>query len=445
MPDKENDKIIKDAADHYHPAYDEKAWEKMEQLLNLHLPQKKKRRKIIFFLLPLLLAGGLIFYIVAENGKESFPPAKKITISTDKAEKSISAPASSDLPGAIIRGVSSDKQKSYRQSTERKKNILQKLPTNTGKNITVVTNTNSNYRLENNSIENNSDNKKVITADKKVLNQGDADHKNNSAFELPSTSTVVPSSSQKDLVNQQENKQDTLLHIPVVNEPENIVNSEKAQSTFTKKETKTSKNSFAKNFGISISVGPDISGAKLSNPGKVAINFGLGFSYVISPSFSLRTGFYAAKKIYSVGPDDYKATAGTGNYNYLENIDANCIVYSIPLNINYNFKKVKNHNWFISTGLSSYLMKRETYEYYYKYPSGQTYTKDWTIHNENQNFLSVLNLSGGYQYTFNNRISIIAEPYVNLPLSGVGAGKVNLKSGGILFSFTVKPFLKKDN
>jgi hypothetical protein len=90
-------------------------------------------------------------------------------------------------------------------------------------------------------------------------------------------------------------------------------------------------------------------------------------------------------------------------------------------------------------------MKRETYEYYYKYPSGQTYTKDWTIHNENQNFLSVLNLAGGYQYTFNNRISIIAEPYVNLPLSGVGAGKVNLKSGGILFSFTVKPFLKKDN
>jgi hypothetical protein len=89
-------------------------------------------------------------------------------------------------------------------------------------------------------------------------------------------------------------------------------------------------------------------------------------------------------------------------------------------------------------------MKRETYEYYYKYPSGQTNTKDWTIHNQNQNFLSILNLSGGYQYYFNNRISVMAEPYVNLPLSGVGAGKVKLKSGGILFTLTVKPFLKKD-
>ena len=32
MWDDENDKRIKEAADHYHPAYDDTAWEKMEQI-----------------------------------------------------------------------------------------------------------------------------------------------------------------------------------------------------------------------------------------------------------------------------------------------------------------------------------------------------------------------------------------------------------------------------
>ena len=50
---------IREAAENHHPAYDEKAWEKMEKLLDKHLPQKKDdRRRIIFFLLLFLLLGG---------------------------------------------------------------------------------------------------------------------------------------------------------------------------------------------------------------------------------------------------------------------------------------------------------------------------------------------------------------------------------------------------
>ena len=56
------DKKIKEAAENHHPAYDEKAWTKMEKLLDKHLPQKKDdRRRIIFFLLLffLLVGGGI--------------------------------------------------------------------------------------------------------------------------------------------------------------------------------------------------------------------------------------------------------------------------------------------------------------------------------------------------------------------------------------------------
>ncbi len=450
MPDEANDKRIKEAAEHYHPAYDDKAWEKMEQLLNQHLPQKKKRRRFIFFLLPLILSGGAILFIVTENGLKDATHDQEITFSTGKNVKPTPTPLSSNSFDGMSKNPSSENPEINQLTSGRKETVSQRPHPGSRKNATDATGTT--FPIEKEWQENYlKNNRKNLTAREETKTEQVNFAANNPINE--SNSVVEPLSSSDNLsineintLNQKENNKDNQLSKPAVNKSANLAKTEKDQPTATKskKEAKWANNTFVNNFGISISAGPDISGAYLNNPGKIAINIGLGISYIISPSFTLRTGFYAARKIYSVGPDDYKATTGTGNYYYLKNIAANCLVYSIPLNINYNFKKVKNHIWFLSTGLSSYLMKRETYKYYYKYPSGQSYTKDWTIDNKNQNFLSVLNLSGGYNYSFNNRISVMAEPYINLPLSGVGAGKVKLKSAGILFTVTVKPFLKKE-
>ena len=88
-------------------------------------------------------------------------------------------------------------------------------------------------------------------------------------------------------------------------------------------------------------------------------------------------------------------------------------------------------------------MKKESYSYYYKYPNGNEVSKLWSISNQNQHYFSVLDLSAGYEYSFSKRTSLLAEPYLKMPLSGIGAGKVKLNSGGILFTFTLKPFYKK--
>ena len=50
-----DNKII-EAAEQHHPPYDEKAWRKMEKLLNQNLPiEKDDRRRILFFLLLLFI------------------------------------------------------------------------------------------------------------------------------------------------------------------------------------------------------------------------------------------------------------------------------------------------------------------------------------------------------------------------------------------------------
>ncbi|MBL0183793.1 MAG: hypothetical protein IPP96_16500 [Chitinophagaceae bacterium] len=63
------DHIIRDAAENHHPTYNDKAWEKMEAMLDKQLPQKKDRRKYIFFLLFFLLLGGeFIFCLPGKPG-----------------------------------------------------------------------------------------------------------------------------------------------------------------------------------------------------------------------------------------------------------------------------------------------------------------------------------------------------------------------------------------
>ena len=155
----------------------------------------------------------------------------------------------------------------------------------------------------------------------------------------------------------------------------------------------------------------------------------------------MRTGFYFAKKIYNAAPDQYHTPGG--NYPYLTDVDATCKIYEIPVSLSYSFGQRKKHNWFGSVGLSSFIMKKEDYTYNYKTPAGQTYTYYRGVSNENKHYFSVLNLSGGYQYQLNKRLSLQAEPYFKIPLGGVGQGKVKLNSAGILFTLTVKPFAKR--
>jgi hypothetical protein len=119
-------------------------------------------------------------------------------------------------------------------------------------------------------------------------------------------------------------------------------------------------------------------------------------------------------------------------------------VYEIPVAVYYDFKQIKNHNWFSSIGLSSFLMKKESYDYLYKTNTGQTWNYVKIISNENKHYLSVITLSGGYKYKLNNRFSLIAAPYLKIPLSGIGLGKIKLNSTGLLFTIAIKPFTKKE-
>jgi hypothetical protein len=159
----------------------------------------------------------------------------------------------------------------------------------------------------------------------------------------------------------------------------------------------------------------------------------------------VRTGFYITNKIYSAPGIDYKQTDVYYPTYTLTSIDAECKIFEVPLAVNYNFIQHKKNNVYGLIGASSFFMNRETYHYHYNDPMGQYRYGARTINNENRHYFSVVTLAAGYERRLNHLISLSAEPYVKLPLTGIGEGKIKLNSAGLLMSISVKPFAAKKN
>ena len=109
----------------------------------------------------------------------------------------------------------------------------------------------------------------------------------------------------------------------------------------------------------------------------------------------------------------------------------------LPITIRHNFSSRSRTKGFAAIGLSSYLMKKEQYDYLYYYGNTGTYAVHYkSYNNSSKNWLSVLQVSGGFNRKLSRYTSLRVEPYIKMPLQGVGFGKLSLLSGGVNFGIT---------
>jgi hypothetical protein len=438
------DNKVRQAAEQHHPNYDEKAWSKMEKLLNQHLPQKDDRRRIIFLLLFFLLAGGGAWLFISKpwnnqpGGVANTPIKNETTASAGSTKETTDTPIERNSP-ASERSADEKKVIGPVKGGEDSKLIKDK---NLIATLTEVVNSSVPDKL----LRRNDNKIDQLKTD--ITNPGTTRKDNNPS--INNTNPVVSSpGNSNDKLSKDENSK-TVNDQPPINDipgnktietkKENVKEqSKKAEEKEIAKKSGNEKNNL---FFFSFSAGPDISSVGFDHPGKVELLAGAGLGYTFKNRWTIRTGFYTARKIYTASKYDYKPSGGAINPNYLDEIDADCKVYEIPLNLSYNFSKSTKHSLFATAGLSSFIMKKEEYKYLYTYPGNPptTYTHTKTLNNENKHYFSVLTLSGGYQRKINKTFSIAAEPYIKLPLAGIGFGNVKLNSAGILFSVNITPF-----
>lgn len=445
MQSEEFDKRIIDAAEHHYPAYNEKAWSKMERLLDKHMPQedKNRRRGILFLLLFLLLSGGVTWYFLTQPGTDK---DNRTIVNTGSSSESMGSATVTNKPGSENRVTSPLMDKvDLRDNTsgsEKTVTSIGPIPLNNSDELGSTGNLEiSSKKPASGKILDNHTGLNIEASKQKDLIQQE-----------PNVSAVSPGKTEQPLnpivLQTEPSKQAEKLPVmPVEEKTSEIDHVKKAKEQVLQPDKKTADAEKARikkqnSLSFSLSAGPDISGVG-NNFGKVQPVYGFGLGYTFKDRFTIRTGLYIASKIYTASPKEYKADYPIPNFNYIEKIDADCRVYEIPLLVSYNFGSGKKHNWFAAAGLSSYLMKKETYDYFYKYPGGATYIHRRQLNNENNHLLSAASLSGGYTRQLSNTFSLSAEPYVKLPLSGVGAGNIKLQSAGLLISVNAKLTGKK--
>lgn len=474
------DKKIKETLSQRPPGNEKPEWDKMEKLLDKHLPvEKDDRRRVILLLFFFLLLGGGAFLVwknysgrkteivQAKPGTENSAQNNSIPQSTNNSSDNIvttkplsnennSVPTRSEKNSLTARTDQTSPPEVTKPADHKKISVAEAKNNSNASTVIIKTNertdkqnegvTRSPKRIDKTSNDPKSKSPSEINYDQQNI----SDRTKSSEDKTEGTQKVIDQKTNEITKAESENKlTDRVEQIAGENKNKeqqaSVSQESQPKPTANKTSKQKSKSSFGNNLFFAVSLGTDFSTVGLGETGKLEPVFGAGIGYQISKKLAVRTGFFTARKIYTANPEDYNPPANFWNYYpNLKTIDANCKVYEIPLVIDYTISQNKKQSWFASAGLSSLLMKKETYEYYFKPVSSPTYISyTRTITNQNKHYFSILDLSGGYTRRINKNISLRTEPYIKIALSGVGYGKVKLNSGGILVSAIIKPFAKK--
>jgi hypothetical protein len=188
----------------------------------------------------------------------------------------------------------------------------------------------------------------------------------------------------------------------------------------------------ANKFYLGFIAGPDFSMVKSTKINGAGHSVGLLAGYNLSKKFAIETGILLDHKKYQSDGKYFSTEKLAWPHVTILELSGYCNMYEIPVNLRYNVSANTNRTWFANLGLSSYLMKKENYDYDYErygvYANGNKEYKNTT-----NNWLSVAHLSIGLHRKLGAVGELRIEPYVKLPLNGVGIGSMPLTSTGIYF------------
>lgn len=190
-------------------------------------------------------------------------------------------------------------------------------------------------------------------------------------------------------------------------------------------------------WALSLAVSPDVNSVKAIDNGDLGMSMGMSVSYRLGKVLSVGTGIYYSKKLYSANKTSYKVKEkpfATWT-SYSKQIDADCRVIDVPLNLSLRLTNQTQNKLYATAGISSYVMLSEKYDFVYNNPSPAfpTGRREYTVTNKNKHLLSVVNLGVALERPVSDQVSIVIEPYAKLPLTGIGQGETDLKSFGVGF------------
>ncbi|WP_167516919.1 hypothetical protein [Hydrotalea flava] len=440
------------------PLFEENEWKKMEALLDKELPQNKRRILPLFFWIPLFLVGlSSIFFIY--NHYHAILIQSKFQ---NKEASVIEQQYQKNKPNSFLKPTTEPGQ----MNGKLKLNEAQYGTSNTPaihkivpetmkrinrKGIYNIPITNSSHKLNNTQVF--TQQKNFIKSDEVLNNTGNSSTTAivtiNAAPKINNHLKVVDEERKSGFVSKN-NKigTDTMKPEPIVEISEfkkqnkNVESKDKQNAnSFTENKLSKSVSKISKNNELSLMAisGMQTNGTRLAALGTIEPVYGIGLQYTLGKKWAVRGSIMQQQKNYAARNEDYHAPTGSWASGVVfKNIKADCSVIEIPLSVAFKVKTFKTGSLFVSVGSSTYFMKREQYQFYFKGPSGNDTTRTASFVNNSQHYFSSINLSAIAEKNISSRFSIQAEPFFQLPINGIGVGKIKLYNMGVLLTARLK-------
>jgi hypothetical protein len=173
-------------------------------------------------------------------------------------------------------------------------------------------------------------------------------------------------------------------------------------------------------------------------------SLGLLAGWQISQKLSLESGVNFTLKQYNTRGEYFNMQEVSGSMPTgmeIVSLNGKSYVTEIPLMIKYDVLTSGNSRIFVSGGISSYILTKETNQYNAMLngsPEKMTgnYTKTSSYYTASANF------SAGYENQIGHGIRMRIVPYVQIPMAGVGVGSLHILSAGLNLGITV-PVIRK--
>ncbi|QTE38076.1 hypothetical protein J3L18_03105 [Mucilaginibacter gossypii] len=207
-------------------------------------------------------------------------------------------------------------------------------------------------------------------------------------------------------------------------------------ASVSKPDKKITKQSFGyrPQWAITALASSDVNGTN-SFQGKVGSNYGLLLSFGATKKLTITSGVVYSSKPYNTSFANYH-TAYTFKHDPTD-VTADCKMLDIPVNIAYQVYGNIRNKLSVGTGLSSYLMLHEKYTYNYADGANSAaWPQNYTVPNSKGYLLSIININATYEHKINSKVGVSVQPYMKVPISGVGYSDIKLQSTGVAVGVT---------
>ncbi|TGE10149.1 hypothetical protein [Hymenobacter fodinae] len=185
-------------------------------------------------------------------------------------------------------------------------------------------------------------------------------------------------------------------------------------------------------FWVGLVGGPELSGVLPSPSPRAGGTVGVVAEYRLTSRLRVRTGVLRSVKRYGARGSDYRPPTGYWTWRIpVDEVDANCRILEIPLDFRYDLRLRPTYSLYASAGLTTLNLRNERYTYHYEL-NGDYIARTWSYPKGGTQALQMLRVAAGYERNLTPRWVVQAEPFLNVPLNGVGFGQMRLSSTGLL-------------